>query len=121
MQFACVLMVINLESIASLFTSAGSDGFFSYRFTMEKIWKYSPRRYILIVEAKDPITGDSITLKGYFRVFGHQEKYFCGVNMINYGTSPISREDGYMEYIAVGATESFTCQIDKMEESSSCK
>ena len=89
---------------------------------MDQIWKYSPRRCTLEVEAKDPITGDSIiTLKGQFRVFGHQEKNFCGVNMINYGTSPISQEDGYMEYVAVGSSESFTCRIDKMEENDSCK
>jgi hypothetical protein len=97
-----------------------STGFFSYTFTMDQIWTQGVRRYTLQVEAMDPNTRDSITLKGQFRVFGRQEKYFCGVNMINYGTNPISQDDGYVEYIAVGATEDFTCQIDKMEENSSC-
>ena len=110
-----------IELKVSHFAPAGSDGSFSYSFRMDQIWKYSPRRCTLEVEGKDPITGNSITLTGQFRVFGHQEKNFCGVNMINYGTNPISKEDGYMEYVAVGSTESFTCKIDKTEENDSCK
>ena len=69
------------------------------------------KRYILHVKATDPNTDESIMLNGSFRVFGHQEKYFCSLNMINTGTEPIPA-DGQLEFISVGNSENFTCKLD---------
>jgi hypothetical protein len=73
--------------------------------------KLGTRKYFLDVNAADPNTGDSVTLRGAFRVFGHQENYFCSLNMINTGTSPIP-QGGFLEFISVGYATEFTCKID---------
>ena len=68
-------------------------------------------KYTLIVKATDPITDETVILRGKFRVFGHQERYFCSVNMINTGMQPIPI-GGCLEYIRVGNTTNFTCKMD---------
>ena len=75
------------------------------------MWKQNSNIYSLYVTATDPNTNDSVILNGSFRVFGHQEKYFCSLNMINTGTSPIPKE-GSLEFISVGKAKEFTCEID---------
>ena len=89
----------------------GSSGTFTYNFTVEEMWKQNTNEYILHVIAVDPNTNDSVNLTGAFRVFGHQEKYFCSLNMINTGTSLIP-QGGSLEFISVGMANEFTCKID---------
>ena len=69
---------------------------------------------ILRVEATDTSTGESVTLSGSFRVFGHREKYFCSVNMINIGTE-LMPADGWVEFISVANSINFTCEVDGEE------
>ena len=90
---------------------AGSSGSFFRKFTEDEIWEHGLKKYFLNITAVDPNTGDSVTLRGAFRVFGHQEKYFCSLNMINTGTSPIP-QGGSLEFISVGKATEFTCKID---------
>ena len=91
---------------------AGSSGIFFFDFTITQIWKRNTKRYYLHVDAIDPNTNETATLIGAFRVFGHQEKYFCSQNMINTATRPIQQE-GVVEFISVGKAANFTCKIDK--------
>ena len=72
------------------------------------------KKYILHVKATDPNTNKVVTLIGSFRVFGHQENYFCTVNMINTGMQPIQR-GGYVEFSSVGRVTKFMCKIDQEE------
>ena len=44
-------------------------------------------------------------------MFGRQENYYCSLNLINTGTSPIP-QGGSLEFISVGKTQEFTCKID---------
>ena len=90
---------------------AGSSGTFSYNFNEKEMWERNTEEYILYVTAVDLNTSDTVTLRGAFRVFGHQEKYFCGFNMINTGTDPISQK-GSLEFISVGNAQKFMCEID---------
>ena len=90
---------------------AGSSGTFLYNFNEEEMWEQNTEEYILYVTAIDPNTTDTVTLRGAFRVFGHQEKYFCTFNMINTGTDPISQE-GSLEFISVGNAKKIMCEID---------
>ena len=83
------------------------------------MWKNGAKRYFLDVTATDPATGDSVNLMGSFRVFGHQEKYFCSLNMINIGTSPILQGRS-LEFISVGKATNFICRIDN-EKMIPCK
>ena len=81
--------------------------------------------YTLHIEAVDPNTDESVTLSGSFRVFGHQEMYFCSANMVNIGTQPL-HNGGYMyvEFISVGKGARFKCYIDGEDyapESDHCK
>ena len=75
------------------------------------MWKQNTEKYFLNVTAVDPNTNESVTLRGALRVFGHQEKYFCSLNMINTGTSPIP-QGGSLEFISVGKAKEFICKID---------
>ena len=75
------------------------------------MWKLNTKKYSLNVTAVDPITNDSVILIGAFRVFGHQEKYFCSLNMINTGTRPIPQGES-LEFISVGNATEFICEID---------
>ena len=75
------------------------------------MWKLNTEKYFLNVTAVHNDTGDNVTLSGAFRVFGHQEKYFCSLNMINTGTSPIPEGES-LEFISVGKATNFTCKID---------
>ena len=86
---------------------AGSSGSFFYNFTTNEIWSFGTKKYSLKVKAVDPNSGDNVTLRGAFRVFGHQEKYFCSLNMINTGTNPIP-QGGSLEFISVGKATEFT-------------
>ena len=79
----------------------GSSGFFSRTISPQNILENGVKRYTIYVEAKDKTTDENNTLSGQFRVFGHQEKYFCSVNMINTGTKPIPL-GGSIEYVSVG-------------------
>jgi hypothetical protein len=88
-----------------------SSGMFTYTFGEDQIWKHMAEKYTLIVKATDPMTDETVTLRGKFRVFGHQERYFCSVNMINTGMQPIPI-GGCLEYIRVGNTTNFTCKMD---------
>ena len=90
---------------------ADSSGSFFRNFTRDEIWEHGLKEYFLNVKAVDPTTGDSVTLRGAFRVFGRQERYFCSLNMINTGTSPIP-QGGSLEFISVGKATEFTCTID---------
>ena len=108
---------INYSSI-NLLICTGSSGYFSYIFTYDELRKYGTKKYFLHVEAIDPKTNDSVMLKGAFRVFGHQEMYFCTLNMINTATTPIP-QGGSVEFISVGHARDFICKIDG--ESHSCK
>ena len=95
---------------------AGSSGSFSHTFTVKDIWKRGVKRYTLHVE-----TDDCVTLKGEFRVFGHQQKYFCSGNMINTGTKPI-RSGDTVEYAIVGKpTAEYKCTINKTMPVPGCK
>jgi hypothetical protein len=96
-----------------------SSGSFAYNFTRDEILQHGVKRYRIYVEAKDEITDEIagettdeiITLSGQFRVFGHQEKYFCSVNMINTGTRPIQK-GGSVEYVSVGKhITNFKCRM----------
>ena len=89
---------------------AGSSGSFFRIFTTDEIFNHGLKKYFLNVKAVDPNIGDSVTLTGAFRVFGHQENYFCSLNMINTGTSPIP-QGGALEFISVGKATEFTCKI----------
>ena len=75
--------------------------------------------YHLKIEAKELSTNETVTLMGSFRVFGHPEKYFCSLNMINTGTRPIP-QGGPLEFISVGSADNFTCQVDGQEYMQSC-
>ena len=75
------------------------------------MWKLNTKKYSLNVTALDPITNDSAILIGAFRIFGHQEKYFCSLNMINTGTRPIAQGES-LEFISVGNATEFTCETD---------
>ena len=44
-------------------------------------------------------------------MFGHQENYFCSLNMINTRTSQLSQGES-LEFISVGKATNFTCKID---------
>ena len=90
---------------------AGSSGIFCYNFTVDEIWEQNTEKYILHVTAVDLITNDSVTLRGAFRVFGHQEKYFCSLNMINTGTGSL-QQGGSLE-VSVGKATNFTYKIDE--------
>ena len=90
----------------------GSSGFFSRTFTYDEVWKHGTKRYFLHVEATHPNTNKTVTLIGSFRVFGHQEKYFCSFNMINTGTKLLPQQ-GSLEFIRVGSAQNFTCKIGK--------
>ena len=74
-----------------------------------KLWEHMYERYTLNVKAVHKSTCESVTLSGSFRVFGHQEKYFCSADMINTEIQPIQSE--YLEYISVGKARHFTCKI----------
>ena len=91
---------------------AGSSGSFFRNFTRDEIFDRGLKRYVLTVIAVDPTIGDSVTLRGAFRVFGHQEKYFCSLNMINTGTKSPIPQGGALEFISVGKATEFTCKID---------
>ena len=95
-------------------TIAGTSGTFSYNFTIDEIWEKNARIYHLYIEAKDPQTNENATLMYRFRVFGHQEKYFCTQNMINSGTRPIP-QGGVVEFISVGNSTDFICTISNEE------
>ena len=41
-------------------------------------------------------------------MLGHQENYFCSLNMINTGIP----QGGSLEFISVGKAKEFTCKID---------
>ena len=87
---------------------AGSCGYFSYKFTWDE---RGVKRYTFVVEAEDPDTKESVTLRGQFRVLGDQQKYFCTGNMINTGTQPIPK-GGSVEYVSVGENiTSFKCKM----------
>ena len=90
---------------------AGSSGSFFHNFTIDEILKFGTRKFFLDVKAVDPNTGDSVTLRGAFRVFGHHENYFRSLNMINTGTSPIP-QGGSLEFISVGNPTEFACKFD---------
>ena len=94
-----------------MYWCAGSSGSFFRIFTTDEIFDHGVKKYVLNVKAVDPNTGDSVTLRGAFRVFGHQEKYFCSLNMINTGTRPIP-QGGSLEFISVGKATNFKCKID---------
>ena len=81
---------------------------------------HKAKPYILHIEANDPNTNDNVTLIGKYRVFGHQENYFCSLNMINTGTSPIL-QGGSLEFISVGKATKFECKIDKSTVIDPCK
>ena len=74
--------------------------------------------YTLHVKATDSNTNESVTLKGQFRVFGHQEKYFCAVNFVNTGTQPLPMQ-GFVDYASVGNAKGFECYMDT--KSTTCK
>ena len=90
---------------------AGSSGSFNYNFTTNNILTFKTGKYFLDVTAVDPGTGDNVTLRGAFRVFGHQENYFCSLNMINTGTSPIPQGES-LKFISAGEATAFTCKFD---------
>ena len=98
---------------------AGSLRSFFHTLTNDEILKLGTRKYFLDVNAVDPNTGDSVTLRGAFRVFGHHENYYCSLNMINTGTSPIP-QGGALEFISVGNATEFTCKMDS-EPMQPCK
>ena len=74
--------------------------------TKDELWKHKTKIYRLRVDAFDETTEETVTLTGSFRVFGHQEKYFCSANMINIGTEPVQES---LEYITVGNGRNFNC------------
>ena len=78
---------------------------------MDEIWEQKTEEYFLHVTAKHIDTGDNDSLIGAFRVFGHQEKYFCSLNMINTGTRPIPQGES-LEFISVGKAKDIICKID---------
>ena len=83
------------------------------------MWEQNTEKYFLHVKAIDSDTHENVSLRSGFRVFGHQQKYFCSLNMINTGTSPVP-QGGSLEFIRVGKAENFTCKIDE-EPMQSCK
>ena len=83
------------------------------------MWKQNTEEYVLYVTAIHQYTGENVTLRGAFRVFGHQEKYFCSLNVINMGTSSLLQGSS-LEFIRVGEAANFTCKIDE-EPMKPCK
>ena len=78
------------------------------------MWKQNTEEYILYITAIHQYTGgDSVTLRGTFRVFGHQVKYSCCLNMINTGTNSLLQGIS-LEFIRVGRAANFTCKIDEV-------
>jgi urease beta subunit len=110
-EITCYIPGLGKESINC------SSGTFSHDFTIDQIWERNTKRYFLHIEATDPDTNKIVTLIGVFRVFGHQEKYFCTQNMINTATRPI-QQGGFVEFITVGKATNFTCEIDEMIDGS---
>ena len=102
---------IRASTMFSIYYCIGSSGTFAYYFTSGEIWEQNTKKYILHVKAFDRNTNEIVTLNGSFRVFGHQEKYFCTQNMINTATSPI-QQGGVVEFISVGRVANFKCTID---------
>ena len=99
---------------------AGSSGSFLHTVTSYEVFQHGTNKYFLDVTAVDPSNGDSVTLRGAFRVFGYQEKYLCSLNMINTGTSPIP-QGGSLEIISVGKATNFKCKIDNGTTIQPCK
>ena len=106
--------------MAKYCVSAGSSGSFLRTVTSFEVIQHGTNKYFLDVTAVDPSSGDSVTLRGAFRVFGYQEKYFCSLNMINTGTSPIP-QGGSLEIISVGKATNFKCKIDNGTTIQPCK
>ena len=99
---------------------AGSSGSFLHTVPSYEVFKHGTNKYFLDVTAVDPSNGDSVTLRGAVRVFGHQEKYFCSLDIINTGTSPIP-QGGSLEIISVGKATNFKCKIDNGTTIQPCK
>ena len=91
--------------------SVGSPGSFTRTMTNNEVFQQNTNQYFLHVTAIDPNTGDNVTLRAAFRVFGFQERFFCSLNMINTGTTPI-RQGESLEFISVGSATNFTCNIN---------
>ena len=51
------------------------------------------------------------TLETKFRVYGDQECYYCGVNMINTGTKALDPNTDYLEFTSVGASQKFDVEV----------
>ena len=95
----------------------GSSGSFPTIIPPPKILENGVKRYTLYIEARDKTTEETTTLSGQFRVFGHQQKYFCSVNMINTGTTPLPL-GGSIEYVSVGRQiKEFSCSIVHLSSS----
>ena len=95
-----------------LYWCTGSSGYFFHTFFRNETWKHGLKKYSLDVKGVDPNIGDSVIWRGEFRVFGHQEKYFCSLNMINTGSRPIPQGES-LEFISVGKAKEFNCTIDE--------
>ena len=57
------------------------------------------------------------TLETKFRVYGDQEGFYCGVNMINTGTEALDPNTDYLEFTSVGASQYFDVLVlDGLDE-----
>ena len=89
----------------------GSSGVFSHTVKEYELWMYMTNIYTLTVTAQHHDSRKCVSISSSFRVFGHQEQYFCSANMINTRTLPQPQQGGHLEFIAVGKGKSFKCRI----------
>ena len=54
----------------------------------------------------------NMTLETNFIVYGQQEDYYCGVNMINTGTKALEPNKDYLEFTSVGASQCFDVKVE---------
>ena len=88
--------------------SVGSSGSFGRTMTNDEMYQHGTKKHVTAI---DPNTCDNVTVRAAFRVFGRHERFFCSLNMINTGTTPI-RQGGSLEFISVGSATNFTCNIN---------
>ena len=73
------------------------------------------RSYLLNITVEYS-NGNKITLETKFRVYGDQECYYCGVNMINTGTKALDPNTDYLEFTSVGASQKFDVLVNGVKD-----
>ena len=102
---------INLHTILYNFAGIDNNGKLEYS-NLRVPAKIKPYHLSITIE----YTKGQKTLETRFRVYGKQECYYCGVNMIDTTTKVLDPNIDYLEFKAVGASQNFSIKIDKEKE-----